>query len=148
MGSNVAKIIKGLNVEDHLATTPTGPWKITYIRACSWFSAANTGLLVRTILLSNGVWDQVYPYRHVAVLNISLGERGYEPVLMRPRRVSPIGTLTRHSCQGNLSPHKLPPTRPLSGFSQILLVLSSLVINLRFIELISYQGNHYLTTIS
>ena len=77
MGSNVAKV-KGLNVEDHIATTPTGPRR-THIRVGSWYSAAITGLLVEIILLSNGVWDQVYPYRHVAVRNITLGERDYEP---------------------------------------------------------------------
>jgi len=27
------------------------------------------------------VWDQAYPYRHVAVRKDSLGERDYEPVL-------------------------------------------------------------------
>jgi hypothetical protein len=87
MGSNMAKF-KGLNVEDHIATTPTRPRKV-HIRVGSWYSAAITGLLVEIILLSNGVWDQVYPYRHVAVHNIALGKRDYEPVLMWPRWVSP-----------------------------------------------------------
>jgi hypothetical protein len=41
MGSNVAKI-KGLNVEDHIATTPTRPQKI-HIRVGSWYSTAITG---------------------------------------------------------------------------------------------------------
>jgi hypothetical protein len=35
-----------LNVEDHIASTPTGPQKNTYPRVGSWYSAANTGLLV------------------------------------------------------------------------------------------------------
>jgi hypothetical protein len=50
------------------------------------------------------VWDQVYPYRHVAIRNISLGEKDYVLVLMWPSRVSPIGTLTKCSYQGNLTP--------------------------------------------
>jgi hypothetical protein len=102
-GSNVAKNQK-LNVEDHIASMPTRPWKKTYPRVGSWYSATYTGLLVEIILLSNGMWDQVYPYRHVAVRNNSLGERNYEPVLMWLCRVSPTGILSRHPCHGKLPP--------------------------------------------
>ena len=75
-GSNVDKNQK-FNVEDHIASTPTGPRKKTYPRVGSWYFTAYTGLLVEVILLSNGVWDQVYPYRHVAIRNNSLDERNY-----------------------------------------------------------------------
>ena len=100
-GSNADKNQK-LNVEDHIASTLIGPQKKTYPRVGSWYSTAYTGLLVEIILLSNGVWDQTDPYRHVAVRNNSLGERDYEPVLMWPRQVSPIGILSRHACHDKL----------------------------------------------
>ena len=87
-GSNMAKKTVArtrpknlkLNVEDHIASTPIGPRKKTYHRVYSWYSAANPSLLLETILQSIGVWDQVCPYRHVDVRNISLGERDYKPV--------------------------------------------------------------------
>ena len=100
-GSNVAKNQK-FNVEDHIASTPTGPRKKTYPHVFSWYSTVNTNLLIEIILQSNRVWDQVYPYRHVDVRNISLGERDYEPVLMWPRQVSPTRILPRHPYHGKL----------------------------------------------
>ena len=93
-----------LNVEDHIASTPTRQGRKPIPCARSWSSVAYIGLLVETILLSNRVWDLVYPYRHMVVRNISLGERDYEPVLKWPRRVSPIGILSRHSCHDKLPP--------------------------------------------
>ena len=56
-----------LNVEDHIASTPTGHGRKPIPRIGSLYFAAYTGLLVDTILLSNGVWDEAYPYRHVVV---------------------------------------------------------------------------------
>jgi hypothetical protein len=74
-GSNVAKKKMArtrpknlkLNVEDYIASTTTGHGRKPIPRIGSRYFAAYTGLLVDTILLSNGLWDQTYPYRHVAV---------------------------------------------------------------------------------
>jgi hypothetical protein len=76
---------------------PTGPRKKTYLPCQLLISY--TGLLVEI-----RVWDQAYPYRHVAVRKISLGERDYEPVLIWPRQVSPTGILSKDPCHGKLSP--------------------------------------------
>ena len=78
-----------LNVEGHISSTLTRYERKPIPPNGSWQSTSYTGLLVDIIPLSNEVWDQVYPYRHVAVRIISLGERDYKPVLMWPRRVSP-----------------------------------------------------------
>jgi hypothetical protein len=98
-------------MEDHIATTPTEP-RMIRIRVFSWYSAANYGLLVEIILPPNGVWDQVYPYRHVAVRNITLGERDYERSLCDRSEYLPIGTLTRWTCQGNLYHTNYPSLTP------------------------------------
>jgi hypothetical protein len=71
-----------LNVEDHIVSTPTRHGRKHIPHAGSLSSIACTSLLVETILLSNGVWDQAYPYRYVVVQKDSLGERDYEPILM------------------------------------------------------------------
>jgi hypothetical protein len=73
MGSNSAKISKGLTWKTTKQPRQPGHGR-SLIRACSWYFVANTGLLVEIILQSNRVWDQVYPYRHVVVCNISLGK--------------------------------------------------------------------------
>ena len=46
--------VKGLNMEDHIANTPTEPWMIRICVFSSYFTA-NTDLLVEIILISNRV---------------------------------------------------------------------------------------------
>ena len=65
-----------LNVEDHIASTPTGYGRKPIPRIGSWQSAAYTDLLVDIVPLSNWVWDQAYPYRHVAIRNKLTGREG------------------------------------------------------------------------
>ena len=93
-----------LNVEGHISSTLTRYERKPIPPNGSWQSTSYTGLLVDIIPLSNGVWDQVYPYRHVVVRNNSLGERDYEPVLIWPRWVPPTGILSRPPYHDKLPP--------------------------------------------
>jgi hypothetical protein len=95
---------QNLNVEDHIAATPTGPKKKTYPPCWHLIFHYLPSLLVGIILLSNGVWDQAYPYRHVVVCNNSLGERDYELVIIWLRWVSPTRIVSKHPCHGKLPP--------------------------------------------
>jgi len=76
-------------MKDHIASMPTRPRKITQHPCRLLIVRCHADLLVEILLLSNRVWDLVYSYRHMVVRNIRLDEMAYEPILMRPRQVSP-----------------------------------------------------------
>jgi len=86
-------------VEDHIATTPTEHGRSLSNRVCSCYSVANAGLLVGIILLSNGVRDQTYPHRHVAVRIVSLGKGAMNRSLCDRSEHPKTETLHRRICQ-------------------------------------------------